>query len=115
LTVVSFLVIASRMQKVDLITWQDDDAIESVHLGNLVCGATAAPAAIRRSCACNVASLALRPSRAERVAEDLENEILCALPTGRAHLGSRSDIMDRFGISPTVLNETLRTLASAVA
>lgn len=50
------------------------------------------------------------PSRAERVAADLEHEILHArLPVG-AHLGRRSEIMDRFGISPTVMNETLRIL-----
>lgn len=52
----------------------------------------------------------LRSSRAERVAADLEHEILSArLPVG-AHLGRRSEIMDRFGISPTVMNETLRIL-----
>jgi DNA-binding FadR family transcriptional regulator len=53
---------------------------------------------------------ALRSSRAERVAADLEHEILSArLPVG-AHLGRRSELMDRFGISPTVMNETLRIL-----
>jgi DNA-binding FadR family transcriptional regulator len=53
---------------------------------------------------------ALRSSRAERVAADLEHEILSErLPVG-AHLGRRSEIMDRFGISPTVMNETLRIL-----
>jgi DNA-binding FadR family transcriptional regulator len=53
---------------------------------------------------------ALRSSRAERVAADLEHEILSArLPVG-AHLGRRAEIMDRFGISPTVMNETLRIL-----
>jgi DNA-binding FadR family transcriptional regulator len=53
---------------------------------------------------------ALRTSRAERVAADLEHEILSErLPVG-AHLGRRSEIMDRFGISPTVMNETLRIL-----
>jgi DNA-binding FadR family transcriptional regulator len=53
---------------------------------------------------------ALRASRAERVAADLEHEILSArLPVG-AHLGRRSELMDRFGISPTVMNETLRIL-----
>lgn len=51
-----------------------------------------------------------RSSRAERVAADLEHEILTArLPVG-AHLGRRSELMDRFGISPTVMNETLRIL-----
>lgn len=53
---------------------------------------------------------ALRSSRAEHVAADLEHEILSGrLPVG-AHLGRRSEIMDRFGISPTVMNETLRIL-----
>src|ERR1700752_4793654 len=52
----------------------------------------------------------LRSSRAERVAADLEHEILSArLPVG-AHLGRRSEIMDRFGISPTVMKETLLIL-----
>src|ERR1700752_2549292 len=52
----------------------------------------------------------LRSSRAERVAADLEHEILSPrMPVG-AHLGRRSEIMDRFGISPTVMNETLRIL-----
>ncbi|HTQ21474.1 FadR/GntR family transcriptional regulator [Mycobacterium sp.] len=52
----------------------------------------------------------VRSSRAERVAADLEEEILNGrLPVG-AHLGRRSEIMDRFGISPTVMNETLRIL-----
>ncbi|MBJ7337508.1 FCD domain-containing protein [Mycolicibacterium sp.] len=52
----------------------------------------------------------VRSSRAERVAADLEHEILSErLPVGR-HLGKRSEIMDRFGISPTVMNETLRIL-----
>ena len=53
---------------------------------------------------------AVRSSRAERVAADLEHEILSArLPVG-AHLGRRSEIMGRFGISPTVMTETLRIL-----
>lgn len=51
-----------------------------------------------------------RSSRAERVAADLEHEIMSEqLPVG-AHLGRRSELMDRFGISPTVMNETLRIL-----
>ncbi|WP_273735387.1 FadR/GntR family transcriptional regulator [Mycolicibacterium septicum] len=55
-------------------------------------------------------SPAARSSRAERVAADIEHEILSErLPVG-AHLGRRSEIMDRFGISPTVMNETLRIL-----
>lgn len=53
---------------------------------------------------------AARSSRAEVVAADLENEIMSErLPVG-AHLGRRAELMDRFGISPTVMNETLRIL-----
>ena len=45
------------------------------------------------------------------VAADLEHEILSErLPVG-AHLGRRSELMDRFGISPTVMNETLQNPA----
>lgn len=51
-----------------------------------------------------------RSSRAEHVAADLEHEILTArLPVG-AHLQRRSELMDRFGISPRAMNETLRIL-----
>lgn len=51
-----------------------------------------------------------RSSRAEVVAADLEQEIMSErLPVG-SHLGRRSELMDRFGISPTVMNETLRIL-----
>lgn len=53
---------------------------------------------------------AARSSRAEVVAADLEHEIMAErLPVG-AHLGRRAELMDRFGISPTVMNETLRIL-----
>jgi DNA-binding FadR family transcriptional regulator len=76
----------------------------------LLCGATTAPTAIRRRLRVQRREPALRSSRAERVAADLEHQILSArLPVG-AHLGRRSEIMDRFGISPTVMNETLRIL-----
>ncbi|MBX6389202.1 MAG: FadR family transcriptional regulator [Frankia sp.] len=51
-----------------------------------------------------------RLSRAERVAADVEEEILAArLPVG-AHLGRRAEFMERFRISPTIMNETLRIL-----
>jgi DNA-binding FadR family transcriptional regulator len=51
-------------------------------------------------------------SRAEQVAADVEDEILAArLPVG-AHLGRRTEFMNRFGISPTIMNETLRILRS---
>jgi DNA-binding FadR family transcriptional regulator len=49
-------------------------------------------------------------SRAQQVAAELENELLAArTPVGTA-LGRRTDLMERFGISPTVCNETLRIL-----
>jgi DNA-binding FadR family transcriptional regulator len=51
-----------------------------------------------------------RLSRAEQVAAEVEDEILAArLPVG-AHLGRRTEFMNRFGISPTIMNETLRIL-----
>lgn len=51
-----------------------------------------------------------RRSRAQLVAAEVEEEILAArLPVG-AHLGRRSEFMQRFGISPTIMNETLRIL-----
>jgi DNA-binding FadR family transcriptional regulator len=76
----------------------------------LLYSVTAALASIRRRLRVQRREQALRSSRAERVAADLEHEILSArLPVG-AHLGRRSEIMDRFGISPTVMNETLRIL-----
>ncbi|MGV1003789.1 MAG: FadR/GntR family transcriptional regulator [Candidatus Nanopelagicales bacterium] len=53
---------------------------------------------------------AARSSRAEVVAADLENEIMSEGLQVGAHLGRRSELMDRFGISPTVMNETLRIL-----
>jgi DNA-binding FadR family transcriptional regulator len=51
-----------------------------------------------------------RKSRAELVAAEIEDEILAArLPVG-AHLGRRAEMMERFGISPTVMKEALRIL-----
>ena len=51
-----------------------------------------------------------RRSRAEVVAAHVEDELLAArLPVG-AHLGRRAEFMTRFGISPTIMNETLRIL-----
>ncbi len=44
------------------------------------------------------------------MAADVEDEILAArLPVG-AHLGRRAELMDRFGISPMIMSETLRIL-----
>src|ERR1700684_4191729 len=79
-------------------------------MGSFFYGATAGLAKPRRRLHVARREPALRSSRAERVAADLEHEILSArLPVG-AHLGRRSEIMDRFGISPTVMNETLPIL-----
>jgi DNA-binding FadR family transcriptional regulator len=51
-------------------------------------------------------------SRAELIATQVEDEILAArLPVG-AHLGRRAEFMDRFRVSPTIMNETLRILRS---
>lgn len=49
-------------------------------------------------------------SRAEQVARQVEDEILQALLPEGAHLGRRAEFMQRFGISPLVMNETLRIL-----
>ncbi len=53
---------------------------------------------------------AAHSSRAEEVAADLEHEIMSERIKVGAHLGRRAELMDRFGISPTVMNETLRIL-----
>src|ERR1700691_2381311 len=51
-----------------------------------------------------------RRSRAEQVASDVEDEILAArFPVG-AHRGRRAEFMERFGISPMIMSETLRIL-----
>lgn len=71
--------------------------------------------ALRRTLAivhtqCKTHPVSKRRSRAEQVAADVEDEILEArLPVG-AHLGRRAEFMQRFGISPTIMNETLRIL-----
>ena len=51
-----------------------------------------------------------RSSRAEVVAADLEHQIMSGRLEVGDHLGRRAELMDRFGISPTVMNETLRIL-----
>ncbi len=51
-----------------------------------------------------------RRSRAEVVAGEVEEQLLAErLPVG-SHLGRRVEFMERFGISPTIMNETLRIL-----
>ncbi len=51
-----------------------------------------------------------RLSRAEVVADQVEEEILAARAPVGEHLGRRSEFMERFGISPMIMNETLRIL-----
>ncbi|QSE87505.1 FadR family transcriptional regulator (plasmid) [Rhodococcus pseudokoreensis] len=51
-----------------------------------------------------------RRSRAEVVAGQLEDEILGGHLAVGTHLGRRAELMDRFGISPTIANEALRIL-----
>lgn len=49
-------------------------------------------------------------SRAQAVALQIEDEILERhMPVG-AHLGRRAELMERFGMSPTIMNEVLRIL-----
>ncbi|WP_028652665.1 FadR/GntR family transcriptional regulator [Nocardioides halotolerans] len=51
-----------------------------------------------------------RQSRAQQVAAAIEDEILAErLPVG-AHLARRVELMERFGISPTTMNEAMRIL-----
>jgi DNA-binding FadR family transcriptional regulator len=49
-------------------------------------------------------------SRAQQVAVEVENELLAARTPVGAPLGRRTDLMERFRVSPTVINEALRIL-----
>jgi DNA-binding FadR family transcriptional regulator len=49
-------------------------------------------------------------SRAERVAADLEAEILASRPPVGQRLGLRTELIDRFEVSPSIMNEALRLL-----
>ena len=49
-------------------------------------------------------------SRAQQVAVEVENELLAARTPVGASLGRRTDLMERFRVSPTVINEALRIL-----
>lgn len=49
-------------------------------------------------------------SKAEQVAAQLEVEILESRSEVGTHLGLRSDLIARFGVSPSVMNEALRLL-----
>lgn len=50
------------------------------------------------------------PSRARRVAAEIEDGILAGETPVGTSLGRRTDLIDRFGVSPTVMNETLQLL-----
>ena len=47
-------------------------------------------------------------SRAQQVATAIEDELLAARTPVGTSLGRRTDLMERHGVSPTVMNETLR-------
>jgi DNA-binding FadR family transcriptional regulator len=49
-------------------------------------------------------------SRAQQVAREVEDEILTARTPVGTSLGRRTDLMERFGVSPTIVNEALRIL-----
>jgi DNA-binding FadR family transcriptional regulator len=49
-------------------------------------------------------------SRAQRVARELEDDLLIARTPVGASLGRRTDLMERFAVSPTIMNEALRIL-----
>lgn len=49
-------------------------------------------------------------SRAQQVAIEVENDLLASRTPVGAYLGRRTDIMKRFKVSPTVINEALRIL-----
>lgn len=49
-------------------------------------------------------------SRAQQVAIEVENELLAAQSEVGTPLGRRTDLMERFKVSPTVINEALRIL-----
>ncbi|MGQ0482014.1 MAG: FadR/GntR family transcriptional regulator [Pseudonocardia sp.] len=51
-----------------------------------------------------------RTSRAQRVAAELETQILTERAPAGTRLGVRTDLIGRFGVSPAVLNEALRIL-----
>jgi DNA-binding FadR family transcriptional regulator len=50
------------------------------------------------------------PSRAQQVASAIENELLAARTAVGASLGRRTDLMERYKISPMIMNEVLRIL-----
>jgi DNA-binding FadR family transcriptional regulator len=50
------------------------------------------------------------PSRAQQVASAIENELLAARTPVGGSLGRRTDLMERYKVSPMVMNEVLRIL-----
>lgn len=51
-----------------------------------------------------------RTSRASEIAVELEGEVLRSGATPGTHIGLRKDLLERFGASPSVVNEALRIL-----
>lgn len=51
-----------------------------------------------------------RISRASEIAAQIESDILKAGASSGAHMGLRKELLDRFGASPSVINEALRIL-----
>jgi DNA-binding FadR family transcriptional regulator len=51
-----------------------------------------------------------RGSRAQRIAAELEAEILASRHPAGTNLGRRTDLIARFAVSPSVMNEALRIL-----
>jgi DNA-binding FadR family transcriptional regulator len=51
-----------------------------------------------------------RGSRAQQIAAELEAEILASRHPAGTNLGRRTDLITRFGVSPSVMNEALRIL-----
>ena len=49
-------------------------------------------------------------SRAQQVAVEVENQLLADRTPVGTSLGRRTDLLNRFGVSPTVINEALRIL-----
>lgn len=51
-----------------------------------------------------------RGSRAQVVAAEIEAQVLADRATPGTHLGLRTELIERFGVSPSVMNEALRIL-----
>jgi DNA-binding FadR family transcriptional regulator len=51
-----------------------------------------------------------RGSRAQQIAAEIEAEILASRHPAGTNIGRRTDLISRFGVSPSVMNEALRIL-----